>query len=444
MLLIEIAPVVALLAVTVVLTVEARPVMRYMQATADALHRPEVYVEGVLGAPRVEDAPRRGGGGMSRLVPYPVLTAALILMWLLLNRFSPGHLVLGTAVALVAGKSMSALQPAKPRLRRWDLIPQLVGIVLLDIVRSNVAVAGLILTGGRHGRRRSGFVEIPLELRDPTALAILAVIITATPGTAWMQYDARRDAVLLHVFDLVDEADWIDSDQGPLRAPAAGDLRMSAAILATAVCDRAARPRHRHGAGGGADDPRTARPGPGAGARHALRELHAAARHPRHAHRQRVLLRGGADHRHARLRGHRGAGEVPDARRGDRMNGAAEVPLWAAIPVAAFLLVGAGLTLIGSFGLLRLPRFYDRIHAPTLGTSWGTAGIVLASMIYFSVVGGRPVLHELLIGVFVTVTTPVTLMLLGRAAVFRDRAEGRPEVPPRRPVTAEEPRDGGH
>ena len=81
--------------------------------------------------------------------------------------------------------------------------------MFLDIVRSNVAVAGLILTGGRHGRRRSGFVEIPLELRDPTALAILAVIITATPGTAWMQYDARRDAVLLHVFDLVDEADWI-------------------------------------------------------------------------------------------------------------------------------------------------------------------------------------------------------------------------------------------
>ena len=106
------------------------------------------------------------------------------------------------------------------------------------------------------------------------------------------------------------------------------------------------------------------------------------------------------------------------------MNALAEVPLWAAIPVAAFLLVGAGLTLIGSFGLLRLPSFYDRIHAPTLGTSWGTAGIVLASMIFFSVVGGRPVLHELLIGVFVTVTTPVTLMLLGRAAVFRDRSRG--------------------
>jgi multicomponent K+:H+ antiporter subunit E len=146
---------------------------------------------------------------MSRLLPYPLLTAGLILMWLLLNRLSPGHLVLGTAVAIVAGKAMSALEPVKPRIRRWTPIPKLLAVVLLDIVRSNLAVATLILNGGRHGRRRSGFVEIPLALRDPTALAILAVIVTATPGTAWMQYDARRDAVLLHVFDLVEEADWI-------------------------------------------------------------------------------------------------------------------------------------------------------------------------------------------------------------------------------------------
>jgi multicomponent K+:H+ antiporter subunit G len=97
------------------------------------------------------------------------------------------------------------------------------------------------------------------------------------------------------------------------------------------------------------------------------------------------------------------------------------VPLWAAIPAALFLLMGAGLTLIGSIGLARLPTFYERIHAPTLGTSWGTAGIVLASMIVFSVIEGRPVLHEVLIGFFVSITTPVTLMLLGRATVYRDR-----------------------
>jgi len=151
---------------------------------------------------------------MSRLVPYPLLTAGLVLMWLVLNRFSVGHLLLGTAVAVAAGKSMSALQPAKPRIRRWDLVPRLIGIVLLDIVRSNLAVAVLILNGGRHGRRHSGFVEIPLALRDPTGLAILAVIVTSTPGTAWMEYDTRREVVWLHVFDLVAEDDWIGLIKG--------------------------------------------------------------------------------------------------------------------------------------------------------------------------------------------------------------------------------------
>jgi multicomponent K+:H+ antiporter subunit G len=106
------------------------------------------------------------------------------------------------------------------------------------------------------------------------------------------------------------------------------------------------------------------------------------------------------------------------------MNHLADVPLWAAIPAAAFLLIGAGLTLIGSIGIVRLPSFYERIHAPTLGTSWGAAGVVLASIIVLSVTEGRPVLHEVLIGFFISVTTPVTLMLLGRAAL--DREEKRP------------------
>ena len=92
--------------------------MRYMQATAAALHGREVYVEGVLGAPRVQE---RGGGGMSRLVPYPLLTVGLVLCGSCSTASRPGHLLLGTAVAVAAGKSMSALQPAKPRIRRWDL-----------------------------------------------------------------------------------------------------------------------------------------------------------------------------------------------------------------------------------------------------------------------------------------------------------------------------------
>ena len=63
---------------------------------------------------------------MTRILPHPLLTAALILMWLLLNRFSLGHLLLGTAVALVAGRAMAALEPVRPRIRRWDLVLRLV------------------------------------------------------------------------------------------------------------------------------------------------------------------------------------------------------------------------------------------------------------------------------------------------------------------------------
>ena len=111
------------------------------------------------------------------------------------------------------------------------------------------------------------------------------------------------------------------------------------------------------------------------------------------------------------------------------MEHAGDLPGWVALLVSAFLVIGAGLTLIGTIGFARLPTFYERIHAPTLGTSWGTGGIVMASMIFFTVVATRPVVHEILIGIFVTVTTPVTLMLLARAALHRDRSEGNPNVP---------------
>lgn len=107
----------------------------------------------------------------------------------------------------------------------------------------------------------------------------------------------------------------------------------------------------------------------------------------------------------------------------------ADLPLCVVIAVSTLLLLGSVLTLLGAFGLLRLPTFYERIHAPTLGTSWGVGAIMLASIVYFSIVGSRAVLHEILIGIFVTLTTPITLILLARAALHRDRFEGDPSVP---------------
>jgi multicomponent K+:H+ antiporter subunit G len=106
-----------------------------------------------------------------------------------------------------------------------------------------------------------------------------------------------------------------------------------------------------------------------------------------------------------------------------------EVPTWAALLICILVLFGAGLTLIGSIGLLRFKTFYERVHAPTLGTTLGAGSILLASMVYFSVLQTRPVLHEVLIAIFITITTPVTLMLLVRAALHRDWHEGSDQVP---------------
>ena len=111
------------------------------------------------------------------------------------------------------------------------------------------------------------------------------------------------------------------------------------------------------------------------------------------------------------------------------MSAAPDLPEWAAWLTAVLLVLGAFITLTGAIGLARFKTFYERVHAPTLGATLGTGFILLGSIVCFSVLQSRPVLQEILIGVFVTVTTPVTLILLARAALYRDRVEGRADVP---------------
>jgi len=104
---------------------------------------------------------------------------------------------------------------------------------------------------------------------------------------------------------------------------------------------------------------------------------------------------------------------------------APDLPWWAALAVGLFLIGGAVMTLIGSVGLVRLRTFNERVHPTTLGSTAGMALIVLASVLCFTVLRARLSVHEILIAVFVTLTTPVTFMLLVRAALYRDRMEGR-------------------
>lgn len=90
---------------------------------------------------------------------------------------------------------------------------------------------------------------------------------------------------------------------------------------------------------------------------------------------------------------------------------------------ALLVLAGASLALIGSVGLLRMKTFYERVHPPTMGTTLGTGLVLIGSMVFFTLHESRPVLHEILIGVFMLLTTPVTYVLLGRAALRRDHEE---------------------
>ena len=145
---------------------------------------------------------------MSRILPHPILSLLLLGLWLLLQQsVSPGHLLLGSVIAVFASLAMAALKTEPPKVRRPGKIVKLIVLVTLDIIRSNLAVTWIILSGPQR-KHTKGFLVVPLELTNTYGLAILACIVTATPGSAWLEYSAARNAVLIHVMDLVDAKQW--------------------------------------------------------------------------------------------------------------------------------------------------------------------------------------------------------------------------------------------
>ncbi|HEU5136190.1 MAG TPA: monovalent cation/H(+) antiporter subunit G [Steroidobacteraceae bacterium] len=101
------------------------------------------------------------------------------------------------------------------------------------------------------------------------------------------------------------------------------------------------------------------------------------------------------------------------------------LPAWAALPAAVLLICGGLFTVIGSFGLARLGAFFQRMHGPSMGNTLGTGCVLIASILVSTALANRPVVHELLITVFVVTTAPMTAMLLMRAAVHRSNARRR-------------------
>ena len=143
---------------------------------------------------------------MKRLLPSLPLALLLLVVWLLLNQsLTAGTLAMGLLLAVAVPLSTKALRPGQVRMRRPWVACKLWAVVIYDFLRSNLRVATLILTR-RPRDIPSGFLHIPLDMRDPHGLALLAMIVCITPGTAWAELSRDRSMLLLHVFEIDDAA----------------------------------------------------------------------------------------------------------------------------------------------------------------------------------------------------------------------------------------------
>ena len=134
------------------------------------------------------------------------LCLVLFAMWLLLSEaLSVAQVLLGALLSVVLVLAIARLRPVRPRLHRLYLAIPLAANVLVDILKSNLHVAAIVLGLVRDRQVRSGFLEIPIELTDPHGLTILAVIVTSTPGTSWAGLSPSGRTLTLHVLDLQDE-----------------------------------------------------------------------------------------------------------------------------------------------------------------------------------------------------------------------------------------------
>ena len=153
-----------------------------------------------------------------RLLPSPLLSLVLAVIWPILNQsWSLGHLFLGAVLAVLIPLFTERLRADRPVLRRPGVMLRLLFIVLKDIITSNIDVARLIL--GRESAIRPGFIWVPLSITDPNGIVLLAGIITMTPGTLSADLSADRRHLLVHAFNISDEAELIASIKTRYEAP---------------------------------------------------------------------------------------------------------------------------------------------------------------------------------------------------------------------------------
>ncbi len=147
---------------------------------------------------------------LTRLIPHPLLTLMLILVWLgLVNTFTLGNLILGTVFGLVIPMLTAAYWPNRPAIARPFKIAEYILVVLWDIIVANVQVAMIILFK-REREIRSHWIPVPLELTSAEAITVLAGTITMTPGTVSGTLAADGSAILVHCLHTDDPDDVRD------------------------------------------------------------------------------------------------------------------------------------------------------------------------------------------------------------------------------------------
>ncbi len=139
-----------------------------------------------------------------RWLPHPLLAIALTVFWLLLNsRFSLGDLVLGALLGLIIPILTSNFWPQRPNVRSYRHVVIYVLMVAWDIVMANILVAKLILFRP-VSQLKTRWVSLPLELKSPEAITLLAGTITLTPGTVSSDISADGQSLLIHCLDAED------------------------------------------------------------------------------------------------------------------------------------------------------------------------------------------------------------------------------------------------
>ncbi|HEY8924244.1 MAG TPA: Na+/H+ antiporter subunit E [Polyangia bacterium] len=156
---------------------------------------------------------------MRRIVPFPLFSLALFVLWLLLvQSVSPGDVLLALGVALFWPWIMRRFVESPSRPRKPLVMLELFARVVGDMARANAQVMWTILT--RRSRDvHSRFVRIPLDLKDPGGLFVLALIVTFTPGTAWAELSADKGDLLLHVLSTRDDEPVIAAIKGRYERP---------------------------------------------------------------------------------------------------------------------------------------------------------------------------------------------------------------------------------